>query len=1433
MPVACYMLLYYFLVVKLVMVWRIIMWKLILVFLFFILMDISMHLILKLKRRLAGYILLLGTGICIIVTIVMKPGNNDGYKDAVKDDVYIAYKYLTEGNPVQASIVLEEAGNENNPEIQFLSSVANIMQGDYIHGYFLLERAADNNKTSSNGKKCIEELMDLCNQELDGKQAGSYNELLANIEKENAGYNTESITNSEKFQFINDTLDKFIDAMDYSSEEKKEYQNDYEVDYMFTTGGSPEISGIDDLEGKYGNTQKVLQYKCKYYVQAGNYALAKETAKELTDKYNVVDNHIIYTDIIAQEIYESDVLKKDIFGRYGNSGNDGYDDSASIDNLPVKQDYKASLTTTWDDILEESGDIGNDNVYGDDDGYDDEMGSSYKYKDIDIYTVDGAREVLKRAINYINAKKGNKEDNTGMYDLQLAKLNLVAGNEEEAGICLENLIKNSVNINENSKIKKEVEEVVTLYNQIKGTEMDTRLENAVRRLINAQSSGIIPNEEDTINDTFNKYVANTLRYDKISVFISRIDTSHYPEITAYININGTKDDKTGLASDFVKNDFNVEDTLYGIDDFEFVNDEEMGNINIGIVMDKSGSMRGTPIEDAKKAAAAAVSNMDGETQKISIISYDDDVVVEHSLDNDKESIYSSIYNINSGGGTNISSGLMEGIEAIRREQGTRAIILMSDGRDGGSVESMEQVLKVAKDENIAVFTVAFGDCDTEYMKNIADSTGGIFIPALESEDLSYIYLTLQRYIVNNYRIKYTVKENIDTDPRYLCIKIDEYATGVVKDYWLKEENRPDAGEEHDNTEIITDVDKAEKDSLEITSVSPGNVSIEALEQGIQISVYGKGFKDGISVSVGGYPLKDIKVENGKFLTGMIKGTFSEGTYGILAKIGKKEAAFTGITVFRGGMSTEIKLGGCTITADSIKQITAGSYMASGNVLLNGFVHCGGYVNITSEDTAGIVRTALSGDSINIGTHGTISGAGKLYVNYAKGTKADDNFTNIAIEGKDYIIQHLAWTGNVTPDGTEFDNSKYTLLGIEIPNILSIDVADISLKDKTLTIDITSAKMDKLLSGITDTLKEGKDKKDSSKDKSGGKTEDVELAKTKYNSFDFGGFDWNVKLTCREDGLYFGGSIKANVNDSIQFDMFGINNVSFELDSLDKDKKYWELAGSFDFSKRWNIKGGSANGFGGSLSSYYWLPDTIKLNVDMDPGIPVYEVIEIKQLKGSLHGMSTIALKLYEGVSRLVKQNVEIREKETGFEEVILSAGLKADANIFNIADIGQVPLLKNIKEYGELGTLTADAALQFYNPFELSANADVKILKQNTKANVAIGQNGFSADGSVNISSIQLLCFELSGNAKTSIWAKTENIGIQAELNGNIKTVFPGWIEKSNGKSSDIKLEYLCQKKILSIEVIQNSNGKKKTRRVWYDANADISLLNRLHFEEY
>ncbi len=1377
------------------------MLELLAVFIFFFLFDIAGHLFLKTKRGPSSLVVLAAVTIGMVSSAVLasRPPE-DGNVNTIKDDVYIAYRYLAEGYPEEAAAVLGDAGSKNNPEIQFFEAAVKIQQKDYIHGHFLLERAADSTYASSKEKKYIEKMKGLCASVLENKSA------------------QEDADNLD----ISGILDGFIDAVGYSDKEREEYQKDYEVDKLFMDGYEAEYTDINSLEDIYGNTQKVLQLKCKYYVQAGNYEAAKETAKELVDKYNNVDNHIIYTDIIAQEIYESGVLDEDLYEglldnrKYGNNNNSIYEKQVYKDTIvPVKM---AAFSFT-DKLDNDADDVGN----------------ADKPDDVDIFSKEGAQEVLKRTINYINAKKGGRPDNTGMYDLQLAKLYMVAGDEETAGKCLEDLVGNSVNINENSKIKKEIDAVVTLYNQIKGSETDPRLDNAVNKLVQAQSSGIVPLNRDTVNGAFDTYVSNTLKYDKISVFISRIDTSAYPEIQAYININGTKDGKSGLAAGFGKSDFTIQDTQYGIDDFVLLQGEDSNKTNIGLVLDQSGSMDGAPVEDAKAAAAEVVRNMDTETHKTVIISYNSQATLQCGLSNNKESLYEAVNNIWAGGNTNIASGLMAGINAIENEPGARAVILMSDGRDNGSREDMEEALARARTGNIAVFTVAFGDYDTDYMKNIAESTGGIFIPASGSEDLSYIYHTLQRYIVNNYCIRYTIKDNPDADPRYLRVQIEDYGIDAVKDYWLDEENKPDnAGIEDGYYEGMA-VEKIQDGDIGITSISPGNVSMEAVEQGIKVVINGHGFDDAINVSVGGYLLTDIKTISKESLTGTLKGTLTDGQYSVLVKNSKgKTAEYNGLTVFRGGISTEVKLGGCTITADSIKQVAVNSYVASGNVLLNGFIHCDGYVNITSDNITDIALQAFSGDSANIGTAGTISGTGKMYVNYPEGGELDDSFTNLAMEGKDYIIQYHGWSGDVTTEGVKFDNDKYTFMEIEIPHVLKIDLADIELKEKRLDINITSAKMDDLLSKINDSIKGGS--KSSSKDSSNQSSEGVQLAKTKYNSFDFEGFEWNARLSCKEDGLYFGGEIKANVNDSIQFGTFNISDASFKLDSQDKDKAYWKIEGNFDFNKRLGIKGGAgAAGFGGSLSSYYWFPDTVSLNLDMEPGIPVYEVFEITQLRGSLQGMSSIALGLYTGIANgILKKNVELRKKETGFKNVVLSAGLKANANLLNIADIKKVPVIKNIKECAELGTIEADASLQFYNPFELSVKAELVFFGQKAKADVSAGQSGFAAGASVDIKKFKILCLELSGSAKTDVWAKSESAGVKADLKGQVKSQILG-IKKEQGAEAGINatFEYRCQEKILSIVVKKDVNGREKTSKVWYDANENISLFHRLHYEEY
>ena len=155
---------------------------------------------------------------------------------------------------------------------------------------------------------------------------------------------------------------------------------------------------------------------------------------------------------------------------------------------------------------------------------------------------------------------------------------------------LHQIIDNSAAISDQSSLKDSIDEVVTQYNQISNDAYNPELNAAVTDLVDKQSAQVVPVSEDTINGSFNSYVSTTLKYDRISIHISRIDTTDYPAIRAYININGTKDSKEELADQFTKEDFSVIDTQYEITDFTLHSGAESEGASIGIVMDKSGSM---------------------------------------------------------------------------------------------------------------------------------------------------------------------------------------------------------------------------------------------------------------------------------------------------------------------------------------------------------------------------------------------------------------------------------------------------------------------------------------------------------------------------------------------------------------------------------------------------------------------------------------------------------------------------------------------------------------------------------------------------------------------------------------------------------------------------------------------------------------------------
>ena len=152
-------------------------------------------------------------------------------------------------------------------------------------------------------------------------------------------------------------------------------------------------------------------------------------------------------------------------------------------------------------------------------------------------------------------------------------------------------------------------------------------------------------------------------------------------------------------------------------------------LNLCFVLDRSGSMMGTPLQTVKQAAHRIIDRLTAR-DRISIIAFDHKakVLVPNQFATDVTSIKQKIDSLTAGGGTSIDDGLKAGIEqlAIGKEDRVSQLLLLTDGEnEHGDNGRALKLSSVASGYNLTVNTLGFGDhWNQDVLEQIADEGGG-------------------------------------------------------------------------------------------------------------------------------------------------------------------------------------------------------------------------------------------------------------------------------------------------------------------------------------------------------------------------------------------------------------------------------------------------------------------------------------------------------------------------------------------------------------------------------------------------------------------------------------------------------------------------------------------------------------------------------------
>jgi Ca-activated chloride channel family protein len=185
-----------------------------------------------------------------------------------------------------------------------------------------------------------------------------------------------------------------------------------------------------------------------------------------------------------------------------------------------------------------------------------------------------------------------------------------------------------------------------------------------------------------------------------------------------------------------------------------------------LVLDHSGSMKGTPLEYAKKACLTALKNLRPGDQ-CSVVQFASEarvVIPLQTVGNSRTGLQAAIEAITDGDSTNLTAGWMLGRDELKKAgTGTRRrLLLLTDGELNAGITDALQVEKIVasglEKEGIRTATLGFGnEYNDTLLRSLAKLSNGEFYDVDSVEKLPPIFTAelegLQSQTVTNLRVR--------------------------------------------------------------------------------------------------------------------------------------------------------------------------------------------------------------------------------------------------------------------------------------------------------------------------------------------------------------------------------------------------------------------------------------------------------------------------------------------------------------------------------------------------------------------------------------------------------------------------------------------------------------------------------------------------------